>query len=170
MNLKIILKIHNNAEYIVSVNDTELPHADTILYEFNPEEQTSIKIKHVNKNESDTIVRDGVIISDKAIELVSIQFDDYKIPDTVLYNIPYKVSGFTDVVRDLPDEVLNTLYFGFNGVYEIKFKNFYEWYYTELVLAEERAHTDSSLVKYGKSVQTDDVTNISIHDLEELIQ
>lgn len=162
MNLKIQLQAHSNAEYKITVNGFEV---DTL----DPNQPNIICIEHFNKRESHTAIQNGKIISDRALELKSIQFDDYKIPEVVLYNISFKVHPFMDVIRDLPDTI-NSLYFGYNGVYEIKFDNFYKWYFTQLEIAERIAHNhDDSLVKYGNIVEVNDATDMTIYQLQEII-
>ena len=146
MKIKIILE----SCYSKGWPNVEIKVNDSILYDdiCEPEEKyfilekdieleytnNSLQITHYGKRGNDSITdAEGNIIKDKAIILKSVSFDNYNIPEVILYQ-----QKFYPNWEGQPEFITNNLYFGFNGTYELKFeKNVKKWYYN-LLLEKER--------------------------------
>ena len=145
-----------------------------------------LNIEHYNKQNSDTVVdQTGNIIEDLSIELISIEFDNVKILETVLYNMPFYVNwpenlieDFKNKGEDIPEYITNNLYFGFNGIYKFDFSNnIVVEYYKQFWLDEIQAHQNQTLLdngqeifnRMGETVEIDKNSDFTIHDLKRMV-
>jgi len=99
----------------------------------NTHEKNVLQITHYNKKGQDTVVDDeGNIVSDRALFLKSLIFDNLNVPDVILYQ-----SKFYPNWPGQPKFITNNLYFGFNGTYEFEFSNNSNKMYYEHLLQKE---------------------------------
>jgi len=83
----------------------------------NVDQSNTIEITHFDKSGRETILDDeGNIVSDRAIALKSLEFDDLRVPDVILYQ-----NKFYPDWPDQPEFITNNLYFGYNGTYKFNF-------------------------------------------------
>lgn len=110
------------------------------LEDSNLQKQNSIVIEHYDKQGSDTVCdNEGNVISDRAIILKSIEFDDMSVPEVLLYN-----QKFYPDWPDQPEYTRNDLYFGYNGKYIFNFAdNSKKMYYNFLLEKEFMANMNN---------------------------
>jgi hypothetical protein len=195
MKVEVALKANctNNKNPTVNLSINDIEHytgeiADIkhFVFEFDSYDHNTLKIKHYNKTNQDTIVdAQGNITGDLSIELVSIHIDNIKIMDTVLYSMPFFVQWPDNMLEDYrnknqepPEYIDNNLYFGFNGVYQFSFSgDVVSEYYNQFWLDEVQAHknqtqqdNDSEVFdRMGEKVAVDENSEFTIYDLEKLV-
>lgn len=195
MKLKITLKGNSaNNKYPlvkISVNDKIFyndPVAETFEIEIEPliQKNNQLTIEHYNKQNHDTVVdKNGNITEDLSVELVSIEIDDIKILETVLYSMPYYVHWPDNLVKEFESRgetpplcLTNNLYFGFNGIYKFDFSdNVVVEYYKQFWLDEVQAHQNQTSVdgdnevfeRMGEKVAVNQSADFTIHDLKRLV-
>jgi hypothetical protein len=93
-------------------------------------EHNTLILEHYGKqfgqnNQWDTLSKDGVIIQDRAIRLISLELDEVEISQYLTAHWPFKTDS---------GQILPTDYFGFNGYCCIEFNSpTYDWIITKLV-------------------------------------
>ena len=196
MNLKIKLRANftktKQPSVKISVNDLIL--CDEVItqvekeyfFKFEPKENNILSIEHYNKENSATVVdQNGNIVEDLSIELISIEFDDIKILETVLYNMPFCIKWPDNLVEDYksksetpPEYITNNLYFGFNGTYKFDFSNnIVVEYYKQFWIDETQAHQNQTLSdngreifkRMGETVEINKDSDFTIHDLKRMV-
>lgn len=95
----------------------------------------SLIINYFNKTESETIVKDGKIVTDQSLEIVKIHCDQILIEPWLLtdnYYYPVYFDGYLQHVNDPPVELKSQLVWHFPGKFIIKnlphHENFWQWY------------------------------------------
>jgi hypothetical protein len=195
MKVEVALKANctnnKNPTVNLSINDIEhytgeITDIKHFVFEFDSYDNNTLKIKHYNKTNQDTIVdAQGNITGDLSVELVSIHIDNIKIIDTVLYSMPFFVQWPDNMLEDYrnknqepPEYIDNNLYFGFNGVYQFSFSgDVVSEYYNQFWLDEVQAHknqtqqgNDSEVFdRMGEKVAVDENSEFTIYDLEKLV-
>jgi len=196
MNLKIKLKANfakdKKPSIKISVNDAVLHNGivdcneKEYSFDVEPIQQNQLIIEHYNKQNNDTIVDEsGNIVEDLSVELVSIDIDNVKILETVLYNMPFYVDwpdnlieDFRNKGEDVPEYITNNLYFGFNGIYKFDFSNnIVLEYYKQFWFDEEQAHKNQTLSdngheifnRMGETVEINKDSDFTIHDLKRMV-
>ena len=196
MNLKIKLKANfakdKKPSIKISVNDVILYNGvvdcneKEYSFDVEPIQQNQLTIEHYNKQNNDTIVdENGNIVEDLSIELVSIDIDNVKILETVLYNMPFYVDwpdnlieDFRNKGEDVPEYITNNLYFGFNGIYKFDFSNnIVLEYYKQFWFDETQAHKNQTLLdngheifnRMGETVEINKGSDFTIHDLKRMV-
>lgn len=196
MNLKIKLKANfakdKKPSIKISVNDAVLYNGfidcneKEYSFDVEPMHQNQLTIEHYNKQNSDTVIdKNGNIVEDLSIELVSIEIDDVKILETVLYNMPFYVNWPDNLIEDfknkgelVPEYITNNLYFGFNGIYKFDFSNnILVDYYKQFWFDETQAHQNQTLSyngqeifnRMGVTVEINKDSDFTIHDLKRMV-
>ena len=149
------------------------------LEDSNLQKQNSIVIEHYDKQGSDTECdQEGNVVSDRAIILKSIEFDDLTVPEVLLYN-----QKFYPDWPDQPKFITNDLYFGYNGKYIYEFGNdSWKLYYNNLLKKELLANIhNKQLIQLpngeeiesfefnGKLVSADAKESVSLQELYERV-
>lgn len=196
MNLKIKLKANftKNKHPSVKISVNDLILCDEVItqvekeYSFTikPSKNNILSIEHYNKENSDTVVdQNGNIVKDLSIELISIEIDNIKILETVLYNMPFYVKWPDNLIKDFenrgespPEYLTNNLYFGFNGTYKFDFSdNIVVEYYKQFWFDEIQAHQNQTQLNDGKeifnrmgeTVEINKDSDFTIHDLKRMV-
>ena len=150
------------------------------------QELNFLEVVHKNKTNQDTVVNtEGVIIEDRSVELKTLIINGQPVKDTVLYNSPFYVNWPDNILEDCkkqnqtaPEFIKNSLYFGFNGKYVYEFMtDSRREQFRQLLLDEVQAHQNQQIFedgtekfnRYGEKVSTDQDFNLSIFDLNDLI-
>lgn len=139
-------------KYFILEKNIELEHTNNLL-----------QITHYGKQGSDSITdKEGNIIKDKAIILKSVSFDNYNIPEIILYQ-----QKFYPNWEGQPEFTTNNLYFGFNGTYKLNFeKNIKKWYYNLLLEKEKLANINNKkemVLSNGTVVETFEIDGLYIN-------
>jgi hypothetical protein len=120
----------------------------TIVFEVNNFENlpNNLSIVYFNKNESETIVKNGKIVQDQSLELIKIRADGILLESwfwTDNYYYPNYFEGYLKNVNDAPKKIMSQLHWHFPGKFVItelpNCNNFWQWYKkqrTNRVLAE----------------------------------
>lgn len=196
MNLKIKLKANfakdKKPSIKISVNNAVLYNGlvdyneKEYSFDVEPIQQNQLTIEHYNKQNNDTIAdENGNIVEDLSVELVSIDIDNVKILETVLYNMPFYVDwpdnlieDFKNKGEDVPEYITNNLYFGFNGIYKFDFSNnIVLEYYKQFWFDETQAHKNQTLSdngheifnRMGETVEINKDSDFTIHDLKRMV-
>lgn len=158
-------------------------HSKFFIKEIYLEEVNDInllEITHYDKKGKETILDDdGNTVSDRAIMLHSIEFNELKVPEIILYK-----NRFYPNWPGQPAYTTNNLYFGFNGTYEFTFGPDSEKMYFEYLLEKEKlaninnmkliTNPDGSVVEsfefIGKLVDSNKAESITIDELYNQVQ
>jgi hypothetical protein len=196
MNIKIKLKAHKSTQYPyvrVAVNDREyyngLLDAEIVELDFyciDLLDHNMLIIEHHSKTNRDTIVDQGKIIADRAVELLELTIADYVVPRNILYNKPFYPIWPQNIIDDantqnhiLPEYIDKNLFFGFNGQYRFNFpKDFKQEYYNYYWDMEKTANQELQTLDesntpyfeaYGLRFAINQKFNYTISDLKFII-
>lgn len=104
-----------------------------LTFDHQVKSRNMLEIEHFDKNGKETILdSEGNIISDRAISLKSIAFDELPVPEVVLYQ-----QKFFPKWPDQPAVLKGNLYFGFNGIFTMEFGDDSEKIYFNNLLTKE---------------------------------
>ena len=143
-------------------------------------------IEHHSKTNRDTIVDQGKIIADRAVELLELTISDYVVPRNILYSKPFYPIWPQNIIDDantqnhiLPAYIDKNLFFGFNGQYRFNFpKDFKQEYYNYYWDMEKTANQELQTLDesntpyfeaYGLRLAIDQEFNYTISDLKFII-
>lgn len=195
MKIKIKLSSYNQPTIRISVNgtvyfDSTLHNPLTeIEFDAHLQDNNQLSVEHFGKKNEDTICdAAGQIISDRAVELISITIGKYEIPKNILFKQPFAVKWPENLIQDaekenriLPDCLYNNLYFGFNGTYTFDFakelrKDYYYYFWQmerdanhNLQMIDESSNT-GYFEAYGMKLEINKSFNLTIHDLKYIIE
>ena len=126
--IKLKLKLYNNGvkapSFRVFINETimiekiqchDQEYENTLQVDLEKGDN-SLKIEHFGKDPRDTLDN----TKDVAVELKGLWFNNIKISEIDLYSYDFHVTKWRYPVSPI---VKNSLYFGFNGVYDYKFSS-----------------------------------------------
>ena len=145
----------------------------------NVDQSNTIEITHFGKKGKETILdTEGNIVSDRAIALKSLEFDDMRVPDVILYQ-----NKFYPDWPDQPEFITNNLYFGYNGTYKFNFlENPHKMYFQHLLEKELIANINNKKIMQlpngeevesfefnGKSVSGHEKEKTTIEDLYQSV-
>jgi|TARA_A100000164_G_scaffold260580_1_gene232551 hypothetical protein len=145
----------------------------------NVDQFNTIEITHFGKKGKETILdTEGNIVSDRAIALKSLEFDDMRVPDVILYQ-----NKFYPDWPDQPEFITNNLYFGYNGTYKFNFlENPHKMYFQHLLEKELIANINNKKIMQlpngeevesfefnGKSVSGHEKEKTTIEDLYQSV-
>ena len=186
-NVKILLNNNTLLDQIVTPNNNKFFIFEKEITSLN--DTNNLIIEHYNKKNEDTIVDNNKdIIRDKAIELITISFDNIDIPKVVLYDNKFYPDWPINIIKEHkgnpPKFITNNLYFGFNGKYIINFsKNYKAWYFEQLVKKERMSNeANQELMTLpsgevietfefaGKTLKANETGNLTIDELYALIK
>jgi len=152
---------------------------DTVTFDYETYTDGELKVTHYNKHiNDDTILVDGKIVNDKAVEIISVKIDEIDIPLSHLYDQKYHTSW-----PDVDPIISNTLYLGYNGTYILPvIADSDKFYYSILWDSERRlngelhqhnVNADGEIVetftRFGESTAIDDSQVPSINKLYEMV-
>lgn len=178
-----LVKIRINDELLY---DSSIENEVTLTFNITAKTNNNLEIEHYNKQNNDTLVdTDGKIVADLSVELKSIEIDNLKILDTVLYSMPFYVKWPDNIIDDYksrneipPDCITNNLYFGFNGIYKFDFLDdaiieYYRQFWTD----EDQAHRNQTIEqkdqevfnRLGSFVAVNQGNDFTIYDLEKMV-
>lgn len=186
-NIRILLNNNILLDDLINPNNDKFFIFEKEITSLN--DTNNLIIEHYNKKNSDTIIdNNNDIVSDKAIELIAINFDNIDIPKVVLYDNKFYPKWPTNIIKEHkgnpPKFITNNLYFGFNGQYKFNFsKNYKAWYFTQLMKKERMSNeANQELITLpsgevietfefaGKTIQADKTAELTIDDLYALIK
>lgn len=156
MNLQIQFKSYNSPKVRVMYNDTILHDGImdaecTLLH--NTDYNSKLSIELYDKTPADTIVDNGEIVADCAVELCGVKVDEFEIPPAHLYKQEYHTNwpGIDPIIS-------NTLYFGFNGTWYMDVNaDADKFYFTLLWESEKRQNYENqqqAVDQHGDIVET----------------
>ena len=161
---------------VVGIQEFEYEVADS-------EVVNKLEIIHYGKLDEHTIIdEDHLIVSDRSVELKLVKLNKRNVLETVLYNSPYRViwpEGQRQHATEPLVDVINSLYFGYNGTWSFEFyTNTIKQTCLEHWLDEAQAHNNLTKIangeevfeRFGKDVSIAQELDLTIFDLEKLIQ
>lgn len=156
------------------VYDNKIIDDQLLVFDVDRVESNNIfGIEHWGKNDFDTIVENGSIVADRAVELLELSFNGIRVLDTVLYDKPYYVNWSRRWPGERPEFVKNTLFFGWNGEYRFDFTNDIQYeYYRQYWIDEQQAHHNQNSNEFyrdGEYVEVERGIDATIFDLEKMI-
>ena len=176
-NLKIKVNSKTMFDDVCMPNKEKYFVYDTSLENMN--ELNHLEIIHHGKSGDDTVVdKEGNVIDDRAIILKSIEFDNYAVPEVLLYE-----NKFFPDWPDQPENIKNNLYFGFNGTYRLEFINdAKKMYFNNLLEKESLANINNKKIVQlpsgkeiesfefnGELVDSEKKDNVTIDDLYKAV-
>ena len=196
MNINIRLAAHKSTQYPwvrILVNDQEYYNnqldADTVELDFdcnNIADSNLLTIEHHSKTNRDTIVEQGKIVADRAIELLELTIDGYLVPRNILYSKHFYPVWPQNLIneaatqgRTMPESIDKNLFFGFNGRYLFNFsQDFRQEYFNYYWIMEKSANQELQTLDesntpyfeaYGLRLAIDQEFSYNISDLKYII-
>ena len=196
MNINIRLKAHKSTQYPwvrISVNDREYFNgqldAELVEIDFdcnNIADTNLLIIEHHGKTNRDTIVDQGKIVADRAVELLELTVDGYLVPRNILYSKPFYPIWPQNLIDDaaaqgrtMPEYIDKNLFFGFNGQYHFDFsrdfrKEYFNYHWDMEKSANQELQTlDESdtpyFEAYGLRLAINQEFSYTISDLKYII-
>ena len=172
------VKIYLNKELKLDLTNIE-KEVETYSFSANFKDNNLLEITHYGKLGSDTVVENGKIVSDKAVEIMGITINNFEIPKNILYTkffYPVWAEGFD---LSIPKRINNNVFLGFNGTYVFDFtcieKNYYEYFWqmeadANLKFQEVDLHQEAWFTAYGQKFKIDDDFNLSLTELKKIIE
>lgn len=161
-------------DFVIDKKDIELS--------FDAQEINTLNIIHYDKKSTDTVVENGTIVEDKSLELIAVKIEHLNILEVNLYNCPfyvdwpiYKIREYAKQGTQPPQYLKQSLYFGYNGNYELKFfgnldKEYFNQFWLNECQSNEMQTLDNDLFnQFGNLVDINAKFSLSIYDLEKML-